>query len=147
MTVVIRKALPSEADAISQLIFRSKRSNGYDDAFMDACRTELTVSKADLAGDFWVAEQNGILGCACLKNGEVITFFVAPESKRQGVGRALWARLLARAQQLGMKNLQLDADPAAVPFYQSMGFEVVGEVPSGSIAGRMLPLMSRKIDS
>ncbi|MBV1865501.1 MAG: GNAT family N-acetyltransferase [Rhodobacteraceae bacterium] len=145
MPIVIRKAVKSDAKRITDLVFRSKRSNGYDDTFMDACREELTVTGAQLAGDFWVAEMDGLKGCTCLENGKVTTFFVAPECKRQGIGKLLWDELLTQARRLDLGSLQLDADPAAVPFYQSLGFTVIGEVPSGSIAGRRLPSMLFKV--
>jgi len=35
----------------------------------------------------------------------------------------------------------IDADPNAEGFYLKMGAERVGESPSGSIPGRMLPLL------
>jgi GNAT superfamily N-acetyltransferase len=40
---VIRAALPEEAADISELAIRSKAHWGYDDAFMDASREELTI--------------------------------------------------------------------------------------------------------
>ena len=145
MPIIIRKAIELDAEKVTDLVFRSKRSNGYDDTFMEACREELTVTGEQLAGDFWVAEMDSLKGCACLENGKVTTFFVAPECKRQGIGKLLWDELLAHASRLGLGSLHLDADPAAIPFYQSLGFTVIGEVPSGSIAGRRLPSMLFKI--
>jgi len=36
---------------------RSKRSNGYDEPFMAACREELTVTGEHLVeGEYWVAD-------------------------------------------------------------------------------------------
>lgn len=45
------------------------------------------------------------------------------------------------ARALGLSSLLIDADPNAEGFYLRMGAERVGEVPSGSISGRMLPLL------
>ena len=39
------------------------------------------------------------------------------------------------------RAIGLDADPHAVGFYEHMGAKVIGEAPSGSIPGRMLPRM------
>ena len=147
MTIEIRRARLDEADILTDLSMRSKRSNGYDDAFMERCREELTVTAARMAaGEYWAAEADRICGVVCLKvtqgeNGEVHAFFVDPDHQRQGVGRLLWSKVVERAKTLGMKRLCLDSDPAAVPFYQALGFIVIGEVPSGSIEGRMLPRM------
>ncbi len=128
---------------------RAKRSNGYDDAFMDACREELTVTASDLEdGEYWVARSDAVCGLVCLENGadkgqgEVHALFVDPDRQRQGIGRMLWLKVVERAKTRGFASLHLDADPAAVPFYRAMGCVVVGEAPSGSIAGRMLPRMA-----
>ena len=153
----IRPAINEDHLLITELSLRSKQSNGYDDdAFMQACREELTVTKADIRGaDWWVAQSNGsgkrsLSGCVCLANSieqsaEVHAFFVDPDCQRQGVGQRLWKTLLERAQQMGIERIVLDSDPNAVPFYRALGFEVIGEKPSGSIAGRMLPHMAIRL--
>jgi len=46
MTVTIRRARSDEAGVLTDLSMRAKRSNGYDEAFMEACRAELTVTAA-----------------------------------------------------------------------------------------------------
>ncbi|MEM9627099.1 MAG: GNAT family N-acetyltransferase [Pseudomonadota bacterium] len=137
-----------EAEILTDVSMRSKRSNGYDDAFMESCREELTVTAARMReGEYWVAEDDRVCGLVCLTAqgdgaGEVHAFFIDPDYQRRGVGRRLWATVLGRAEALGLKHLCLDSDPAAAPFYRAMGFEVIGETPSGSIAGRMLPRMA-----
>lgn len=156
MDIAIRPATADDHDRLTQLSMRSKQSNGYDDAFMQACRDELTVSRADvLAGDWWVAEsaaprvggERPLRGCACLLAGadntaELHAFFIDPDFQRRGVGRLLWGKILKRAIAMRVKRIVLDSDPNAVPFYLALGFHVIGEKPSGSIAGRMLPHMA-----
>lgn len=148
VTINLRLARPDEANILTELTMRAKRSNGYDDAFMEACREELTVTDERLAtGEYWVAEVDDICGCVCLvddpesQTGEVHAFFIDPPWQRQGIGRLLWQKIVERVEAKGLSTLQLDADPAAVPFYEAMGFKVVGEAPSGSIKGRTLPRM------
>ena len=149
MNIEIRLARPEDAEALTDLSLRSKASNGYDEAFMSACREELTVTEKSLAeGEYWVAESGDICGCACLAAdpdghaGEIHAFFIDPDCQRRGIGRLLWQKVLERAKAQGLERLYLDADPAAVPFYEAMGFTVVGESPSGSIPGRSLPYMT-----
>lgn len=143
---------PAEVDdvaALTDISIRSKQSNGYDDAFMDACRDELTVTVAHLCqGEYWVAcDGDAIVGMASLcpdkgqPSGEVHSFFIDPDHQGRGIGRLLWSRLLERAHAYAMTRIRLDADPNAVPFYKAMGFEVVGDAPSGSIPGRRIPHM------
>jgi GNAT superfamily N-acetyltransferase len=142
----IRLARPAEAATITSLAFRSKASNGYDAAFMAACRAELTFDARSLArGETWLCEDRAgrVLGFFDLRceagTAEVYALFVEPERKGFGVGRALWARLEARAAALGAGRIGVDSDPAAVPFYLRMGMAPAGEAPSGSIPGRQLP--------
>ena len=147
--IVIRPARPDEGEVLTELSMRSKQSNGYDDVFMAACRAELTVTAAKLrAGAYWVAETDRICGCAALvvdadgRGGEVHAFFVEPKMKGMGIGRRLWREVRARAEALGLRQLRLDADPHAEPFYRRLGFETVGRAPSGSIPGRTIPHMT-----
>lgn len=148
MVISVRPARTGEAAVLSDIVFRSKQSNGYNDAFMAACRDELTITETTLSERaYWVAEDAELRGCAALADGqsasvgEVHAFFVDPAAQRRGVGRALWQVIRREAISNGYQKLILDADPAAVPFYERFGFRIVGESPSGSIPGRMIPLM------
>nr|WP_211354784.1 hypothetical protein [Stackebrandtia albiflava] len=38
-----------------------------------------------------------------------------------------------------------DADPGAEPFYRRMGAVRIGEAPSGSVPGRVLPRMTVRL--
>ncbi|QUJ75900.1 GNAT family N-acetyltransferase [Sulfitobacter albidus] len=150
--LILRPARAPDAPGLSDLIYRSKHSNGYDDAFMAACAHELRVTPARLiASTYWLAERGGTpLGCAALRPhtdtvGEVHAFFIDPDHKRQGIGRLLWRRLHRTAMGQGFASLILDADPAAVPFYEDLGFRWRRDVPSGSIPGRTLPQMTRPL--
>ncbi len=149
MKPVLRRAAAGDADALSDLSFRSKASNGYDADFMEACRDELAVTSATLAdGEVWVSETNGkpvgFFDIRLEKDVlEVYSLYVDPDVKRSGFGRILWAALEERAVAMMAKAIELDADPAAVEFYTAMGCSVIGEAPSGSIPGRMLPRMRK----
>jgi len=151
--VTIRRARPDEAGLLTGLAFRSKASHGYDQAFMEACRAEMTVTSADFERRrFWIAESEdgGVLGFAGLwpvEDGvaEVDPIYVEPVLKGTGVGQVLWAQLERHARAGGAARLGLDSDPHAVGFYERMGCRVVGEAPSGSIPGRMLPRMEKRL--
>ncbi len=149
MKSVLRRAVPGDAAALSDLSFRSKASNGYDADFMEACRDELAVTSETIAdGGIWVSEASGkpvgFFNIGLEKDvAEVYSLYVDPDVKRSGVGRILWAALEERAVAMSVKAIELDADPAAVGFYMAMGCSVIGEAPSGSIPGRMLPRMRK----
>lgn len=144
MTVQVRRARADEAAALTELAMRAKASWGYDAAFMEACRAELTLTPEKMAAwTIWVAEVDGALAgmVALAGGGEVEDFFVEPRLQGRGVGGALMATLTAAARAEGLAALALDADPNAEAIYHRLGFRTVGRSPSGSIPGRTLPRM------
>ncbi len=73
----------------------------------------------------------------------VISTFVALEARRQGVGRQLSAATFQAARELGFRKLcaAIRGDnPAALTFYQGLGFRVVG------VAQRQALLRGRYVD-
>lgn len=143
--VTLRPPRPSECPALTELCLISKAHWGYDAAFIEACRAELTVHPSDLTTDrYQVAERDGIVvGVAAFsadgERGQVELMFVDPAAMDQGIGRALMQWLIAEARALGLSAIDIEADPGAAGFYEAMGARRVGEAPSGSIPGRMLP--------
>lgn len=143
----IRPAAPSEAPLLSDLALRSKGSWGYDDAFLDACRTELTVTPADIATHpAYVLEVGGhpvgfyVLG-GQPPEGELALLFVEPRWLRRGYGTRLWEHAVRAAATLGYASLLIESDPHAEPFYLARGARRVGSSASRSIPGRRLPLL------
>lgn len=150
--IQIRAAVSKDAAALTSLIFRSKQSNGYDDAFMELCVEVLRITPEILRQRhaFLAEADNQLLGCAMLdpqdaNAAEVCAFFIAPEHKRRGVGQLLWNTLLGHARGLGFTRLVLDADPEAVPFYTNLGFKILHDTPSEAIPNRVIPHMARSI--
>ncbi|MEJ7648809.1 MAG: GNAT family N-acetyltransferase [Nakamurella sp.] len=141
----LRPARPPEASAISDLAMRSKAHWGYDDDFLNACRTELTIAPDWCDGvRLIVAESAGvIIGFYRLSGeapeGTLEALFVDEPMIGSGLGRRLFADAVDRARRLCLDTLLIDADPGAEPFYQHMGAERIGESASGSIPDRMLP--------
>lgn len=146
-----RRARTDECAALSDLALRSKALWGYDAAFIAACVPELTVRPEPVrAGDVWVAEDGaGVAGFVAVdgegRTLEVDLLYVEPERVRSGVGRALWGCAERLAVARAADVIVLDADPHAVCFYEAMGMTIVGQTPSGSIPGRMLPRMKKRV--
>ena len=147
----IRRARPEEASALSALALRSKAHWGYDAAFLEACRADLTLSVHDVATSLvYVLEaERGVAGFYRLRGrgdgAELADLFVAPEAIGQGQGRRLWQHAVATARRLGYRRLVLQSDPHAEGFYRTMGAERVGESPSMVFPGRRLPLMRYRL--
>ncbi|MER5700259.1 GNAT family N-acetyltransferase [Streptomyces mirabilis] len=147
MDVLIRPARATEARMLTDLALRSKAHWGYDAEFLKACREELTVAANEVTRRrAMVADRDGhILGFTTLEGepptGVLGMMFVDPRAIGQGIGRLLFEHTIAAGRDLGFTQLTIDADPNAEPFYRAMGAVRVGNVPSGSIAGRVLPQM------
>lgn len=148
---MIRPARGDEADQISALALRSKGYWGYSQEFLDACRDELTYT-ADVcgSGDVVVAESRGeVVGFFVLHGtgpvGELDALFVDPSAVGSGLGRRLLTTALEQARDRGYDAVQLAADPGAESFYVHHGARRTGEVPSGSIPGRTLPVMEFRL--
>ena len=149
--LTLRTPGPDEAAALTELCLRSKAVWGYDAQFMEACRDELTITPDMLNSSYLqVAESDGcLIGVAQVTLetdfAELSKLFVEPARLRWGAGRQLldWAARTAR--QAGATELVIGADPQAAGFYRRMGAIVAGTVPSGSIRGRMLPLLKLRL--
>ncbi len=152
----LRHARPAEAEALSSLALRSKAVWGYDEAFMAACRDELSVSAEDIdqAGTrLTVAERGGQLaGYSWVMPvsetvWELEALFVEPELMGLGIGEKLFRQAVDQASAGGARTLSVQSDPQAARFYEKAGCTKVGEKASGSVAGRMLPLYHYTLSS
>src|SRR5690349_17541085 len=143
----IRPARVEEASSLTELAMRSKAHWGYDDAFMAACRDELTI-RPSFIDRVDVAELDGdVVGMVRLEPETLEDLFVEPAAIGTGVGQALFRHAVRRAAAEGMGRLRIDADPNAEGFYLAMGAVRVGESPSGSIPGRVLPKLELSVPS
>jgi GNAT superfamily N-acetyltransferase len=145
--VRIREARAGEAAEISALALRSKGYWGYTPAFLEACRPELTIRDDQLAAArTHVAEDCGrLLGFFTVTGappeGALDCLYVDPAAVGRGVGGALLREARAIAAKEGFTALAIHSDPHAEDFYLRHGAIRVGEVLSGSISGRVLPLL------
>src|SRR3984893_2772746 len=151
LPLIIRPPTIEELSELSDLCFRSKAVWGYDEEFMEACRGELSFEPRDLdLTPIAVAEHDGkLIGVAQVKvvNGEadLLKLFVEPSALRSGTGKALLVWATDVAKKLGATRLTIEADPDAAPFYRRMGAYDVGQAPSGSVPGRMLPKLAMNL--
>jgi GNAT superfamily N-acetyltransferase len=141
----LRRPEAHELPQLSALCLRSKAVWGYDQAFLDACRTELTIRADELETTaLCAAEHDGALvGIAQItvdgRDADLQKMFVEPGMMGLGVGKALFAWVVSSAKNLGARQMTIDADPGAVGFYKRMGAVEHGSAQSGSIPGRVLP--------
>lgn len=97
-------------------------------------------SRPDLS---WVvAEDEGnILGVGMMNNsGKVMLLYVAPEARFKGISKQMLVELENVARQLGLQSLSLESTGTAKQFYQSCGYQLVGEPEQGFGIARCYPM-------
>lgn len=150
---MIRPACSRDLPILSALCLRSKATWGYDAGFLAACRDELTLTEADLRTTRIGVSQTGatLVGMVqvgtCAQRAELHKLFVDPDAQACGHGARLlgWAARCAR--QDGARSMIIESDPGAEPFYLKHGARRVGLAASGSIPGRMLPLLELELQN
>jgi putative acetyltransferase len=118
------------------LIEEYSQGLGVDLCFQDFARelAELEHEYAPPAGALLIARLDGrAAGCVALRGllpgiAELKRLYVVPAARGAGVGRALVARMLARARALGYARLRLDTLGSmheAQALYRSLGFRPI----------------------
>ena len=148
MRLIVRQPTLDELPKLSELCLRSKAVWGYDQAFIDACRDELTLHPSDLAQTHIavVEDSNGMAGVAQISarehEADLLKLFVDPSMLRKGIGKFLFSWACEQARNMRASRLFIEADPDAAQFYRRMGAYDIGFAPSGSIRGRKLPRLA-----
>ena len=148
MNIHVRRALPEEADALSQIAIAAKRHWGDSERWMEIWTPLLTITPEFISStDVWVAEANGeITGFYALifakQRVNLEHLWILPAYMGKGIGRALFEHALARCREMQCQVLEIVSDPNAQGFYERMGARKVG-VSLGEVDGelRSLPIM------
>ncbi len=148
MDIQIRRALPDEAVALTEIAHAAKRHWGYPENWIEHWKDDLTITPDFIANNEMYVAINGeeIAGCCALVMRDSLAdlehMWIRPEHMGNGVGRALFQQIVRRATALDAKAVELSADPNAEGFYQRMGATRIGEVRSEIVGQpRVLPRM------
>lgn len=140
----IRKLTEADGDALWTLRLRALTDN--PEAFAATYEETLAAGKERLMEGlhqeqaFYLgAFEAGLMGVVYFRRdegrknrhkGRILSMYVQPESRGQGVGRALLQEVIAQAKQLGgveqLHLMVITSNVAARSLYRSMGFEVYG---------------------
>lgn len=147
----IVKANLGDNEALTSLMRQSKAHWGYSQEQMAKWKDELTVSCEYISQHqvFKMLQAQQIIGYYAFyfTDEHVVkldSLFVLPNQIGTGLGKVLLNDCIYRVKTLGVKTINLDADPHAASFYAYHGFEVIGQLPT-SIANRYLPVMSKEL--
>lgn len=126
MTVVLRPLARGDLDAVMALEPELFGAGAWSRA--------VYQSEIERADRYYVAATSGgalvgYAGVALEPEWNVMTVGVAPEARRQGIGAALVAELIAKASMAGGGELFLEvraSDDGAQSLYRNAGFEPLG---------------------
>jgi len=150
-THILRPAKPEDHRVLSDIAYRSKAWWGYSDAFLMACRDELTYSPDQ------ICEHTFFVSLASPTNREIAGFyglvrttetvielealFIAPSHIGCGHGGQLFRHAVEQARASGAERITILADPNAESFYRKLGAKLIEQKESSSFPGRFLPLL------
>ena len=148
MRIEIRRAIPEDADTLTEIAHAAKRHWNYPESWIEQWREDLTITREFITThEVFAATINGeIVGCCALvltdSLAEIEHMWIRPEWMGSGVGRALFEHARTRAVERGANVLELSADPYAEGFYARMGAKRIGEIPAEMEGqSRVLPRM------
>lgn len=126
----IRPLVKEEYDHAIRLSLQVFLTTGKEDfteegleVFKSAIFDEKWVNELTIYGNFY---QNELTGIIALKNQNkhISLFFILPEYHKQGIGKALFQYATSACPAVEMT---VNSSTYAIPFYQSLGFAVIGE--------------------
>jgi len=136
--VQIRRALDSDAEAISGLIVQTLRLSNARDyppevidrvaANFDAAGVRELMATREV---FVALDGERVVATASLAGDVLRSVFVLPEMQGRGLGKALMKHVEGVARAAGVQQLRVPASLTAVPFYSALGYAVVREVVDG----------------
>lgn len=153
VAMIFRKARPEEAEALTDLAIRSKRSWGYSDEFMQKVMPDMIVHSKFLEEENGIVAEDGdtTVGYAIVRVDSDQAFlrdlFVEPSYQRTGIGKALFAECTRIARAAGAVRIRLFGDPNAAAFYERLGMRKIGDEPSIAGGGRTTPVMVMDIET
>jgi GNAT superfamily N-acetyltransferase len=140
--IVIRKAIASDAEKVSELIYSHMHLFLVDPDGRGAENFLKNCTPAGLADfmmqpeiNYLIGENDGVFcGVVAVRNHiHLQHLYIVTAYQRRGLGKYLWEA--AREQAIAAGNagqFTVNAVLSAIPFYERMGFESVGDV---SLAG------------
>jgi GNAT superfamily N-acetyltransferase len=148
----ITRAVPDQAEILTQIALAAKRHWGYPDAWIQLWSPSLTITP-DFIEKYetyvaWMDEQPvGFYAVSRDKEkASVEHLWISPKYIGKGIGAALFKHMLAKCKEQGARVLTIESDPNAQGFYERMGAKKVGEVV-GELDGkpRVLPILEIKL--
>ena len=111
----IRRALPEEADTLTQIALDAKRHWGYPESWIQHWQEDLTVSPEFIRDNqVYVFERDGdVRGfyalCVSGTKAELEHMWVTPDSIGTGIGKELFLDAMERAAKLDVSSVEISS--------------------------------------
>jgi len=140
----LRNSRPEDIDAMYE-VWRTSALDTHD-FVAETDFAEICVQVRDdylPSRDFTVAvdETNRVIGFLAIEGNEIESLFIAPDFRRQGLGRSFVA--MAAQQQNDLEVEVNTQNSQAVGFYEAMGFDTIATMEVDR-EGRPYPLLRMK---
>jgi len=145
---IVEAQIEDQAE-LRELIYISKKSNGYSKAEMAKFASVIGVPKRVFEKYlvYKVVENGKIVAVLVIKNMKIRCvledLFVSPKMQGKGIGRKLVEFTEKKAKSLGYTTLFLQRDPHSEDFYKKLGYHTYGYFKSKVVPGRTLPMMKK----
>jgi GNAT superfamily N-acetyltransferase len=134
--VILKKAVPEDAAALSEIAFCAKAAWGYPAEWMEKWREDLTVTtrmiERGVARVAWL--ENTPVGFYLLNDqhetAHLEHLWVLPQHQRKGIGKLLLLDACQAARARGCDGVHIESDPNAESFYLHFGAIRLGVRPS-----------------
>jgi GNAT superfamily N-acetyltransferase len=148
MGIKIRRAMPDDAKALSDIAYSAKAHWGYPKRWMEIWKPQFDFPPGYFENtESWVAEiDSEPIAFYTLDEKDnkawIENLWVHPPHLGKGIGKQLFMDATSRSRKKGHLILRLESDPNAQGFYESMGMRKIGE-NNYPIEGqpRFLPVM------
>ena len=144
-----RNADINDLESLNTISMTSKAYWGYPESWIEKWTHELTLDEDKLSNQnvLVLENENKPIGFASIvehdDNYEILHLWVLPTYIGKGFGKSLLKEII-RTFVTARKEIIVEADPNAEPFYQSQGFITFDRVESFP-KGRFLPVMKRSM--
>ena len=133
----IRRFIPQDAEAVSELIavtMRTSNIKDYPSQLLEKAIAYLTperlIERADWMHSYVVCDGERIVGCGSVgpywnkeDESSLFTIFVHPEHQGKGIGRLIIETLEQDEFFLRAKRIEIPASITALEFYKKMGYD------------------------
>lgn len=144
----IIEATLDDIPRLNQISIASKKHWGYPEDWIAHWREALTITPKDFSQSTLLKAilNNEIVGFCAIEESpdvyEILHLWLEPTHIGKGYGKSLLNQTLAQVA-TQPKDIIVEADPYAEPFYAKMGFVTFDQVAGTYPVGRVLPLMRK----